>query len=1141
MSMKTLVRGLEAGFACILLFAWCSFTAHAQFRAGLQGVVTDANGAVVPEAKVTLTSQETSVARTVKTSGEGVFTIPNLGPGKYALLVEAPGFSKKTLTDLQVAAEQNQSVNVQLEVGQITDSVTVDAGAAQAVDTQTAQIGGTITNKEIQNLPSLGRDPYQLLRLAPGVFGDGAHSGSGGGSSIPGTNIGGSGSTSSIFSVENGVQITANGTRQNSNNFQVDGVSVNSTAWGGAAVITPNEESVKEVRVISNNYSAENGRTSGAQVEVVSQNGTNDLHGSAFFKWHRPGLDAYQRFNGPSPVQRDQARFNQFGGSLGGPLWKNKLFAFFSYETLRNNSESVGTNWYESPQFFQSAGAASSNARRFLSYPGEAPAFRSVVPRTCASVGLPSTQCRDVAGGLDLGSPLKTSLGTKDPTVGQAGTPYGIGGGFDGIPDAVFLETVSPNLNTSQQFNGRLDYNFSSKDLVAFSIYRVPVDTHSFNGPIRSANLFNHSQISQSYTGIYTHTFSPTILNEARFGVSGWNWDELATNPQEPWGLATANIDGFGGVNIQNFGSNGPGIFNQKTYNVRDTLSKVQGSHFLKFGGDYSRAQFLDAAPWGGRPGYQFRNLWDFANDAPYRENSNFDPVTGQPTSATKNLRFTILGFFVQDDWKVKPNLTLNLGLRWEYFSPLTETHGMVSNAVLGPAGATLTGLKMRVGGNLFNTSKNNWGPQLGFAWSPKGLLGHEFQSKLVLRGGGGVGYNLQQLAITSNGRFNPPFETSLTLFDPNILYALNADVHQFDNFASNPAAKQTFDPVSGLPTSGAPVDLQAFPSNVPSTVTYRYSLDLQYDLGHSWVASVGYQGSQSRHYTRQTNLNYLLYPNLNPRVNNLAWFTNDANAHFNALLTQLQHRFSQSFEIDTQYRYSLNTDQGTTDYYRDNYPWDGSHGNGPSDFDVTHNFKLYGIYTPKIFGGSHGFLEKVAGGWTISGIINAHSGFPFTPQYCNTGNNVVYPNSGFSCLYPAAYNGKAGSDFSNDTFKRPNGNFPNGALSYFTVPTFPKFGIPPDPASNIHRNAFRGPRYFGNDLTVAKAFGLPKMKLLGEGARLNLQANIYNLFNKLNLTNIKDAGAIISNDGLLSNPQFGQAQSALNGRIIELQARFSF
>lgn len=1142
MSTQISVRQLVSAFAAVTVMQIFLIPAVGQYRAGIQGTVTDPRGGAVPDATVTLTSHETGIARTTTTAGDGVYTIPSLAPGKYTLSVEKAGFTRKVLDDVDVLAEQMEAVNVALELGQTTQSVTVQAPVAPVIDTETAEIQGTLTQKDVIDLPSFGRDPYKLLSLAPGTFGDQALNNDGSAGSLPGTNIGSAGATDSIFKVENGAQFVANGTRQNSNNFQIDGVPVNSASWGGAAVVTPSEESVKEVRVVSNNYSAENGRTSGAQVEVVSQNGTNDLHGSAFFKWHRPGLDAYQAWNGPgtpSPVQKDQNRFNQYGGSLGGPILKNKLFAFFSYETLRNNSVAVSTGWYETSQFDQSAAAAGSIASKLLSYPGEGPSYTQVIQLSCAQAGLAATQCRNTPNGLDLGSPLKSPLGTADPTFGQPGTPYGIGGGFDGIPDVQYLETVSPNINTSDQYNGRMDYQITQRDLAVFSIYWVPVYNFSYNGPARAANKWDHNSLAQTWTALETHTFSPTLINEFRFGVGGWKWNEITSNAQEPFGLPADNIDSMGTVAVQYFGAPGPSVFNQKTYSYRDMLTKVHGSHNIKFGTDNTHADFLDEAPWSARPSYNFRNLWDFANDAPYLESANFDPTTGQPTLDQKNLRFNTIAFFVQDDWKLRPNLTVNLGLRWEDFTPLTEAKGDIDNVILGQGAAALTGLTLKKGGNLYHNYLNNWGPQIGFAWSPGSLLGHDLTDKLVLRGGFGIGYNLEQLAITSNGRGNPPFLSSLTLYGSDILYTIPASATQFTGWPSNPAAITTFDSTTGLPTQGAAVGLTGFPQNFPPAITYRYSFDAQYDLGHAWMASLGYSGSQTRHYTRQySNLNWLFYPALNPMVQDVDWYANDANAHYNALLAEVEHRFSSLFELDFQYRYSSNIDDGTQDYFTDLYPWNRSYSYGPSDFDVTHNVKLWGLYTPSFFKGNHSWAGRLLGNWTLSGIVDFHTGFPWTPQYCNTSGNVVYPNSGFGCLFPATYSGGAGTDYSNATFMRPNGNFPNGALSYFTVPTWPTYGIPPAPSADIHRNMFRGPNYLGNDFQVAKAFGLPHMPVLGENAMLTLQANFYNLFNKLNLTNVNTT---ISNDGITSNPQFGQAQNAFAGRIVELQARFSF
>jgi hypothetical protein len=1154
MSIKAISVRVCTVISLVLL---SSVSALAQYHGGFQGVITDPTGAVTPGATITATDKATGFSQHAVSSSSGTYTISSLAGGTYTVAVEKTGFSKKIFDSVQLQSETVQSLNISLEVGQTSTSVNVSGDMAPVINTESAEIGGSITQKDVLNLPSIGRDPYQLLRLAPGVFGDGSISNSGGANSIPGTNIS---SGSGIFAVENGVQMTANGSRQNANNFQIDGVPVNSTVWGGAPVVTPSEETVKEVKVIANNYSAENGRGSGAQVEVVSQSGTNDVHGSAFFKWHRPGLDAFNRWNGMSASQdaagnwletdnprvKDVQRFNQWGGSVGGPIVRNKLFFFFAYETQRNHSQSVATGWYLTPQYIQSAATANSVASKILGFPGTSPVYTLIIPQTCAGVGLAPTQCQNTtSGGLDLGSPLKNGVGQTDPTYGATNTPYGIGGGFDGVPDVEFLQTNAPNINNNAQYNGRLDYHPTQLDLVAFGIYWTPVYSESYNGPAYQSNLYKHYSLAQAWNGTWNHNFSANLLNEVRVGGSGWKWNELTSNPQEPFGLPDVNFqpngsndyNGFGsGAQLQGFGPPGPSVFNQFTYSYRDTLTWIRGSHSIKFGGDVTHAKFLDTAPWNAIPSYQFNNIWDFANDAPYSETTNFNPVTGTPTSTTKNLRDGTVAVYVQDDWKVSSNLTVNLGLRWEDFIPPTETAGNISNVVLGSGNDILTGLSIKKGGSLYKNVYTNFEPQLGFAWSPgNGIMGHKF----VLRGGFGIGYNLEQFAITSNGRFDPPFLNSLTLYSNNILYAPGSSEFNISSFPSNPVAIQAFGS-NGLPVGGTGLNLTGFPQNFPPAVTYRYSLESQIDLGHNWMASVGFSGSQSRHLTLQyNNLNWLYYPSINPVVNSVDWYSNDANSHYNALLTEVQHRFSNSFEIDLQYKYSKSVDDGTQDYNTDLYPWNRSFTYGPSDFDSTHNFKLWGLWTPKLTKGGNGFIDKVLGGWTITGILTGHTGFPWTPQYC-PGSQVEYANSGIGCLFPGSYLGGATNFTNNNAFETPFGNFQQNATAasgqaYFTVPSASALanGIPPAPV-NLYRNMFRGPGYFGNDVQIAKAFGLPKLPVLGEDAKMNLQMNIYNLINKENLQNINGTETI-------GGPQFGVSQGGLAGRIVELQARFSF
>jgi hypothetical protein len=1168
---RTLLRPLGiVGFVCVVSMAAAPLL-RAQYRAGLQGAVTDPQGAAIPGATITLISKETGISRTTTTDARGVYSFTNLAPGHYSMTVESAGFKKKVYDDVQVVAEQMNALNVQLEVGEVTESVTVSASVAPAIDTETGNVAGTLTSQQVQLLPSFGSDPYQLLRLAPGVFGDGAMGAGGGGTALPGSNQSSSGSTGSIFMTENQPQIVAAGTRNNGNSYQIDGVEVNSLAWGGSAVITPNEESVKEIQIQANPYSAENGRNSGAQVLVVSKNGTNDFHGSAFFKFHRPGLDAFQAWNGPfGQPQRDANRFNQFGGSIGGPVVKNHLFFFFSYNTLRNESVGTGNGWYNTSEFLSAVQAAAPNsiAAKYAALPGINAVYSRVNSVTCAQVGLLATQCQTVSGGLDVGSPLKNvPLGTHDPTYGQPATPFGVGGGLDGVPDIFNVTTTLPIKQTATQYNGRVDWQATSKDLLTYTIYWVPNDSTFLNGPARAINIWHSNRLNYSDTLLWQHTFGPTVINEARGNVTRWYFNEVKSNPQEPFGYPADNINGIGPIGFPGpfFGAPGPGVFYQTTYNVRDTLTKVLNSHSLKFGTDIYREQDNDQAPWGGIPTYQFNDLWDWGNDAPISESSNFDPRTGRPTSAVKYVRSSIWALFAQDDYKVRPNLTLNLGLRWEYFSPLHEKYNNQSTVILGSGASALTDLRLRIGGDLYSASHHNFGPQIGFAWSPGGIFGRGFNNNFVLRGGFGIAYNRMQEAITLNGRFNPPLVTNLFLTGPNIFYALGGSPHDVYSYPSNPAAVETFSPTTGLPTCApatcAPVSLTAFDVNLPTPIVYRYSVEGQYEFAHNWVATVGYQGSQSRHFTRQIiNLNWLYYPNLNPAVQGVDFYTNDANAHYNALLAGVQHRFSRSFQVDAQYTLSSCFDHGSQDYYADPYPFNIAASYGHCDYDVTHAFKAFGIWSPRFFHGQ-GWKEKVLGGWQFSPVATFHTGFPFTPFYgVNVvyppgsgvgGCSLIYPNSGFCNAEPAAYKGGAGSNYSNATFEKPFGNFPDLATNptaYFTLPTLSATGVPPLPG--VQRNLFRGPHYRDLDFTLAKDFGLPPIRGLGENARFSLRAYFFNLFNTLNLTplgsqqflgNITLDQATNTITSFTPNPAFGQAQSALGARVIELVARFEF
>lgn len=1155
--MKTQCTSLPSKYRVFLFLIFATLllparSIYAQYRAGLQGTVTDPTGAVVPGASITIVDKETNQTQKGTSDGAGNYTFNRLAPALYTVTVEAKGFAAKTVDNVNISGETMQALSITLDAAGAQQSITV-TDTAPAINTATGTISGVITAQQLQSLPSSNRDPYQLLRLTPGALGDSSQNGGGGSYSLPGNGgIGGSSSSGSIFAVENRAQSQGNGVRVSGNSFQIDGSQVNSLAWGGGAVITPNQESVKEVQTQTSPYDATNGRNSGSQVLIVSKNGTNDFHGSAFFKFHRPGLDAYQRWNGPgsegdiTQLQRDNNRFNQLGGSIGGPVWKNHIFFFFSYEELRNSGRTQSTDWYETPEFDQLIAQRKPGgvSAAIAGYPGESVNYQSVATSsTCAQAGLSSAYCHTVPyngrTALDLGSPLVTPLGTADPSF-VSNTAPGIGNGFDGVPDLFQANTVNPSTDTNQQFNGRLDWQLNPRDLIAYTIYWVPTSTTSFNGPNRTANLWHTNRLAYTHAALWNHIFTPTLLNEFRLNAVRWYFNEVASNPQEPFGLPQAKLDTLGAIDTNQFkylGAPGPGNFAQTTYNLRDTMTKTWRSHNIRFGFDGYRELDNDSQSGQAIPIYNFRNLWELGNDKPRKLNGIFDPRTGAPTTATKYIRSYIYAGYIQDDWRVNTNLTFNLGMRYEYFGPTTEKNGNISNPVLGTGAQTLTGLTMKVGGDLYKTSPNNWGPQFGFAYSVNPSSNH----LAVIRGGFGIAYNRMQQAVTLNGRSNPPLVTNVnavctdtTLTNcPGVQYSASASPTNINGYPSNPAAIATFGP-NGLPVGGAALQITAIQQNLPTPLTYKLSLGVEYALSSRWILSLGYQGSLSHHYTRQNNLNWIYYPNLNPSISSFNYFSNDAASSSHAFLAEIRHTFGHNFSLNAQYRYGKIMDTASQDYYIDYYPYDNRFAYGPADYDVTHNAKLFGTYSPKLFPNNR-LLEGIFGGLQISGIMQYHTGFPWTPVYSNTGCNVVYVGSNYCTLRPGAQIARGTGDMSNDAFKRAGGQFPNGGLSYYTAPTFPTTGMPPPPG--VGRNSVRGPNYFDTDMDAQKSFGIPKNTIFGENAGLTVRAMFFNIFNQTNLTPFN------TGDGntLITSSQFGQAQKALGARTIEFQARFSF
>jgi hypothetical protein len=1173
-SFKPAFRAIAA-----LVFAGllCVPHLHAQYRGAIQGVVTDPSGAVVPGAKLTLTNPATNQTQTATSNGAGVYNFNALPPGSFTLKAEHPGFLTKTYNNVQIIPEQTNSFNVQLAISTSSQTVTVNAAETPLLDAENPTIGATISSNQIQHMPTFGRDVFQVAQLAPGTISDMSQGAGGGTFSLPGTQgPGGPSANGGIFQTENGPQALANGNQYENNSIQVDGISTVSAVWGGTSVITPSEDSVDDVHIMTNQYDAEYGRFAGAQIQVTTKSGTNHVHGSAFFQRWSPGMNAYQRYNGPgfyatckdssgavvpcSPKQRgllrDQQQFNQMGGSLGGPLWRNKVFAFFTYEGERSGTiMNTSTGWYETPQF-DALTAPGPIASQYLKFPG-ASVSGTQISESCANIGLTEgVNCATVAGGLNLGSPMAGAApGTQDPSWKGPSSP-GVGGGLTTTPDIANYTAVDPTTITNDQFNGRVDANLSSKDRLTGTLYWVPASQTDYNGPVRPMNFWHHNGINDAFTGIWNHIFNANMLNEARANAAGWRWNEVSTNPQAPFGLPQDNIDQLGSItNFQYFGAPPPSILDQWTYTYSDILTKIAGRHSLKFGGEITRLYYLNNNPGSARPTYNFFNLWDFLNDAPQAESGTFNPTVGTPTVARQDDRENLWGAFVQDNFKASPNLTLNVGLRYNYFGSLYSKQGNMYVVHFGTGSSMLTGLTVQRNSNLWTPQKWNFGPEFGFAYSPRADNG-----KLVFRGGFGLNYNQEEIAISANVYGNPGLTISPNFVmdtpsapNPGILYATATNIHSLFGYPPNPnviaKGKAAFAP-NGLPSSGV-IGVTAFPSTLPTMYVMHYSFDMEYDLGLRNVFTLGYSGSQSRHTFFHYDENAVASVHgipLNPQVNSVNYFDNNGHANYNSMIATIRHEMSNQFTAEADYNWARSLDTSSAPYEMQDYPYDPQLTYGPSDYNVGNSVKIFGMWQPVFFHGSHGWAEKVAGGWSLSGIFNWHTGFPWTPIFPVPGN-LYCSTCGYSSLLPAAYLGGAGHNTSNSAFKSGpgvgsgiNSNFPNAAKSgnafaYFTPPSFtlgPAFpatgaAIPQPPG--IGRNSMRGPRYKDVDATITKTFGLPKLR---EGAGLQFRADAFNLFNFLNF----NPGSISNN---ITAPNFGQAQAALGGRIVTLQASFNF
>ena len=1037
----------------LLLAFFTSAPLLAQFNASLSGTVQDPSGGVIPGAHVTLTNDGTHASQDTTANDQGYYRFNQLPAGTYSLSAEAKGFQKGNVTGIDVAADLPQTANATLQPGNVQSSVTVSAAAAPALQTADGSVSGTITSQAVTDLPTFGRDPYELIRTQPGITSTGGRSGNGqtvflGNTSGPGqSNVG-------IFQTENQVQVSSSGQRVEQNVYYIDGVSVNSLGWGGAAVVTPNTESVQDINVITSDYDAADGRGSGADIKTTSKAGTDQFHGSGVFLYQDPNFNAYNKWGGPNnaPPVRVQNNYRQYAASVGGPVIKNKFFFFLSYEGLHNKTTTYGQTWVTTPQYRQLVaserpGSVIANIFQSANVNPRINAVLGGASAGCSIFGAnASTLCRQVPGGLDLGS----------PGPGVAGTPYypiypasgSTGGGFDGIPDIQYVQYYTPAEQIGNQFNGRFDFNLTSNDLIFASAYITHLNSWSAqaaSGSAPDADVYL-KPLNTAITLGYIKTINPTMINELRGNFTRFADNQLSDNAGVNFGIPQIQVESYPTGDLQVAGvlqsPDTPAILAQNTYAVKDTLTKVWGNHSVRFGGEYTWEQDNNNLAGAARPLYSFSGLWNLANDAPIFEQVWANAANGGAGNGARYYRDHLAALFSQDDWHVTPSLTLNLGLRWEYFSPLTEERGDLDNIFLSANGPyPLVNAQIRKVSQLWNSNWKDFEPRLGFAFAPPSL-----HQKFVVRGGFGILYNRQNINVYSNvqqdspdyylfslccGTAPPPYSFG-SPFAGGEIQLYNGTSKAPNSYPANSFLATGVNPVSGTPNAiggGTPPTIAVYGAwpNTPDAYTDMYSFETQTQLPGHVVLTVGYQGAISRHLIRIVDQNFF-YPQT--VGNQSSYFyavyipTPDVNASYNAMNVHVARQFSQGFSIDGTYTWSKCIDMLSSEGPgAQTNQTDPVHAQtdeyGPCDYDTRNRFVVNGLWNLPIFPHSHGWLHAVLGGWQLGGILTAYSGFPWTPV---TGfQNSVAPVTSAATINPTRpvqyYGNALNSGISNNCF----------------------------------------------------------------------------------------------------------------------------
>jgi outer membrane receptor protein involved in Fe transport len=1077
--------------------------AFGQGSSALTGIAKDASGAVLPGVTITAVHAGTNDTRTTVTSVDGLYRLTNLPRGSYSVSAELQGF--KTLTQASILLTVGETVRLDfvLEVGAVAETVTVQ-GQSPLINTEEGRISYLVDEKRVAELPLNGRNALQLIELQPGSAAN------------PGNAVlGGSAGGNSAF---------VNGQRNRANNFLLDGTDNNDQFTAGRVAINPNVDVIQEFRVSTNNFSAEFGRNSASAVNVVTKSGTNQQHGTAYEFVRNDRLDAKSVL----ATQKDPLRFNQFGATNGGVVVRDKLFYFTAYEGLRLTRGTTLVRTVETPEFRQLVATQfPSSIGNFL--------FQRFPSRA------PTSNIRDI--GRPVGGPQTQNI-LNDPTVGTNPNYVATGGGLyrnalqaapDGIPDIGTAAVTLPEKTDANQFSIRMDQELSrNQRLFGRYIYdrNIADDLQTivrdgFNQPV--------DQTGNNATVGHTWIVSNTTVNEVRFGFSRRNRGLLANNE----GVPNINFDD-GVISFGNLPTN-PAVFIQNTFHWVDTVAMTRGDHALKFGGEYRYIQ--DNSDFAvRRPGISFFNVFDFAQDEPARVTIlGIDPRIGQIAPNMRHFRFREYGVFFQDDWKVRSNLTINAGLRYEWFGRPAETDNLLTNMIPGSGADIFEQVKNATVGHVDQVVPddfNDVGPRLGFSWDPKGT------NRLAIRGGYGLMYERLFNNSITNIRFNPPYY-SFAVANPvqvasqagiPIAYGpVNGDGSRRNEAPTITGDNKNIGVPSGLGIVGNLIGWNpAFGTSQQSlrvpdpfgrdAYTHNWFAGLQFQIPWDMALEANYIGNIGRNLGRIVDYNTFdgdlfdgRLDRLNPTFGGINFRAMLAHSRYDGLQLQLNKRYSKSFTSQVSYTYGKAMDNGSDVQIGGNpvtahdldLEW------GLADFDVRHRLVANWLWEIPFMRDAGGLKRSILGGWQVNGVVQWQTGYPFSVT-----TSASYPTGDYN-----------GDGVTNDRPDIPvfGTALPDDSQSAYIDGLFKASDFPrPSLIGSLPRNAYRSPHYKTLDLSLFKNFALP----VGSATKIQFRAEAFNIFNNVNLDRP---------NGNMAQATFGRSTRSFPGREIQFALKLIF